>query len=227
MSGLPAAFFDAIRQPVFGGRITQEQVDNTTKLVAEAIRRGLLKNQAANVLGQCAPETAFTMAPVREAFYISDDFDRAERWRKNNLRYFPWYGRGHIQLTWEFNYQRQKERTGIDFIADPDKVMEWDNSVDIMFHGMMNGTFTGRALPEFVNENRTDHANARRVVNGTQAMHKIAAYARAFERGLQSVEWSTEGPPEEPPADPRLFELTQVVRDATLEIDAILRGDEA
>ena len=40
-------------------------------------------------------ETNKTMQPVREAYWLS------EAWRKPNLRYYPHYGRGYVQLTWK------------------------------------------------------------------------------------------------------------------------------
>lgn len=53
---------------------------------------------AAAMIATVAIETAHTFLPVREAFWNS------EEWRKENLRYYPFYGRGFIQLTWESNY---------------------------------------------------------------------------------------------------------------------------
>lgn len=71
------------------------------------------------LLGTFAKETASTMLPVREAFWLS------EAWRKTNLtRYYPYYGRGFIQTTWLSNYQRVTAITGVDVVADPDKLLE-------------------------------------------------------------------------------------------------------
>lgn len=71
------------------------------------------------LLGTFAKETASTMLPVREAYWLS------EAWRKANLtRYYPYYGRGFIQTTWLSNYERVSAITGVDVVSDPDKLLE-------------------------------------------------------------------------------------------------------
>lgn len=84
----------------------------------ELERRGVTSRENwAAAIGTIAIETASTFAPVREAYWLS------EAWRRNNLRYYPWYGRGFIQLTWEYNYQAAGDRIGVDLISDPDRAM--------------------------------------------------------------------------------------------------------
>lgn len=56
------------------------------------------------MLGIVAIETASTFEPVREAFWLD------EAWRAANLRYYPFYGRGFIQLTWESNYRAYTDK---------------------------------------------------------------------------------------------------------------------
>jgi hypothetical protein len=51
----------------------------------------------AYVLATTEWETDHTFKPVREAFW------KDEAWRQVNLRYYPYYGRGYMQLTWEDN----------------------------------------------------------------------------------------------------------------------------
>jgi len=66
-----------------------------------------------------AIETASTFKPVREAYWLSED------WRRANLRYWPWYGRGYIQLTWDYNYAAAEQALGIAGLkTTPDMVME-------------------------------------------------------------------------------------------------------
>ncbi|MGR9074141.1 MAG: peptidoglycan-binding protein, partial [Gammaproteobacteria bacterium] len=68
---------------------------------AECASQGIgLKTQVSYVLATTQWETAQTFRPVKEAYWLSED------WRKNNLRYFPYYGRGYVQLTWEKNYEK-------------------------------------------------------------------------------------------------------------------------
>ena len=75
---------------------------HTQAIVDECRRQGLLRNQTAYVLATALWETARTMKPVVEAFWKTD------AWRKKNLRYYPWHGRGFVQLTWDKNYDRPR-----------------------------------------------------------------------------------------------------------------------
>lgn len=76
------------------------------------------KNSQAAAIGTICIETASTFKPVREAFWLD------EEWRRRNLRYYPWYGRGYIQLTWESNYTNAGRALGIDLLTDPDDAMK-------------------------------------------------------------------------------------------------------
>lgn len=76
------------------------------------------KPVCAAAIGTIAIETASTFLPVREAFWLS------ERWRQANLRYYPWYGRGLIQLTWESNYSSYGQALGIGLTANPDLALD-------------------------------------------------------------------------------------------------------
>ena len=82
-----------------------------------AVGAGSKANQAA-AIATIAIETASTFAPVREAFWLS------EAWRKANLRYWPWYGRSLIQLTWESNYLKCQQATGMPVHDDPENAMK-------------------------------------------------------------------------------------------------------
>lgn len=73
---------------------------------------------ALGILGTVAVETAHTFEPVREAYWLSED------WRARNLRYYPWYGRGFVQLTWQSNYQYYGEMIGISLTDNLDLAME-------------------------------------------------------------------------------------------------------
>ncbi|MBV9582719.1 MAG: hypothetical protein JO057_29385 [Chloroflexi bacterium] len=92
---------------------------NWPAIYAELARRGVgTRNVCAGALGTIAVETAHTFAPVQEAFWLDD------AWRYANLRYAPHWGRGYVQLTWEYNYRAYGDALGIDLIANPDRAME-------------------------------------------------------------------------------------------------------
>jgi len=62
------------------------------------------------VIGTTAIEGASTFTPVREAYYLGEP-EPAESHRKT-LPYYPFYGRGHVQLTHRGNYEKYGARIG-------------------------------------------------------------------------------------------------------------------
>lgn len=148
---------------------------DTRLIISECEKNGLARNQIAYVLATAFWETAHTMKPVREAYWLSED------WRKKNLRYFPWYGRGYVQLTWERNYVHAGERLGLDLTSEPDVVMQPEISARILVVGSLEGWFTGRKLGDYLTDTKTDFVNARRIINGTDKAKAIALIAREYE----------------------------------------------
>jgi predicted chitinase len=148
---------------------------------AECQKQGLGQaEQIAYVLATVQHETGGTFKPVREAFYVSKDFDTAEAWRQNNLRYYPYYGRGYVQLTWEANYKKYGDILGIDLVNEPDLAIEPNNALFILVHGMKTGAFTGKKLSDYTNTDEIDFYNARKVINGLDQAQKIAKIAESY-----------------------------------------------
>jgi len=137
-----------------------------------------LKTQIAYVAATTEWETARTFKPVREAFWLSED------WRRDNLRYFPFYGRGFVQLTWEKNYKKYSDLLGIDMVADPDLAMNENVALFVLVHGFKMGTFTGRKITDYINKFETDFVGARRCINGTDHDEDIAELAEKYLREL-------------------------------------------
>lgn len=95
-------------------------------------------------------------------------------------------GRGLVQITGRRNYTKFSELVGEDLVANPDRATDLDIAVKIMVEGMMSGGFTSLALPQYINESRTDYFNARRSVNGTDRATEIARNAKKYERALNA-----------------------------------------
>lgn len=187
----PGAFYDYIRGdkgelfPVFSDAQFQG-VQQTLKYSAGR----LPLCWCAYVLATEYHETARRMQPVKEGLTVS------EEWRKKNLRYYPWYGRGEIQLTWEDNYRRVKEELAklgydVDLTANPDLALDPKISTIIMVEGMVHGWFTGKRLRDYINTagDRKQYFNARRIVNVLDKADLIAGYALEFEKGLTAGDW--------------------------------------
>jgi hypothetical protein len=168
------------------------KLGHTQLIIDTAKEYGLLRNQLAYVLATAYWETARTMKPVREAFW------KSESWRRKNLRYFPWYGRGFVQLTWERNYIRAGKELGLDLTTDPDKVMEPAISAKILVHGSAKGWFTGKKLSDYITLTKSDFVNARRIINGTDKARAIADLARQYDANLKAIGYGERQAAKEP-----------------------------
>ena len=176
-----------------------------TRLLIETCRRhGLLRNQAAYVLGTAYHETAHTMEPVRETLADTDTnaiarLDRA--WDRGQLSWVSrpywkegWFGRGYVQLTHKSNYERAGRELGIDLVSDPSRAMEPDVSADVTVRGMLEGWFTGKRLDQYLTLKASDYVGARRIVNGTDRARAIAEHAREYEAALLAEGYGVEKP---------------------------------
>ena len=139
----------------------------------EAIRQGITNEaQIAYIIATAEWETNHQCRPVKEAYWLSED------WRKKHLRYYPYYGRGYVQITWEANYKKFSKLLGVDLVSDPDKALEPEIAVKILVIGMRDGLFTGMSLDDVTtSEGMVDFLKARRIVNGMDKAEVIASMA--------------------------------------------------
>jgi hypothetical protein len=153
---------------------------DTALIQAACARHGTTVQQTAYILATAWWETARTMKPVREGFYLGD---RADAFRRT-LRYWPWYGRGQVQLTWEANYRRAGTELGVDMIADPDLAMSAEIAAEVLVQGALEGWFTGKRLGDYVGPGVCDYVSARKVINGLDCAERIAELADEYEDAL-------------------------------------------
>jgi len=171
-------FFDDVRNSLFGGKLSQGQVEGMEKIINYST---VSLDQLAYVLATVKWETAHTMQPIKE--YGSTAYLKSKP-------YWPYYGRGLVQLTWRDNYAKYGlEKT-------PDKALEWESSLFVLFDGMTKGLFTGKKLDDYINDNKRDYINARRIINGTDRAKEIAQIADAYRTALIAAQ-----DPVAPPAD--------------------------
>ena len=130
-----------------------------------------LKPQVAYVLATAQWETNHTFKPVKEAYWLT------ESWRKTHLHYYPYYGRGYVQLTWKRNYELYGSIFDEKLAQKPDLARTHEIALFVLVHGFKLGTFTGRRLEEFVNESNADFLEARRCINGKDKREEIAEIA--------------------------------------------------
>ena len=176
------AFFDSIRASVFRGNLTESQVEGVNALLA--VWEGHDRRWTAYALATAYHETDFTMQPIAE-------YGRG-RGRPYGVACGPYgkvyYGRGYVQLTWLKNYQRaDREMPGFDLVRNPDNALEPEVAAVIMLRGMTEAWFTGLALDDFFDANKTDWIGARRIINGTDCAAQIASYATKFYAALEAA----------------------------------------
>jgi putative chitinase len=177
-------FFDSVRASLFNGVLNQQQVDGMNYLldVWEIRFAGKDIRWLAYALATAFHETAQTMRPIEEYGQGAGQpygepagrFDQA------------YYGRGHVQLTWEDNYQKGEtflaERYGVavPMLRYPHRMLEDEPSALVLYDGMINGWFTGAGLPAFFNDAEEDPYNARKIVNGLDQADLIEGYYWKF-----------------------------------------------
>lgn len=196
-------FYAVARDRVFGGRMSQEQVDGVARILGaiKEYRPRPDRQRAASILATGTWETGRRMQPVREGFADSDEKAIAivtalcaQRKRKNYAAPDPvtghsYFGRGDTQVTHASNYKKMGAALGIPLYENPSMALDPYWSARIMVTGMMRGLFTGKSLDD-VSEPDTsiNFVNDRAVVNGTDRAVEIGAIAEAWYDALEDVD---------------------------------------
>lgn len=148
------------------------------RIVQECIKNKIDKVEAIQyVLATVEHETGGKFTPVTESWWLNDS-DKYLRTNPITKRYYPYYGRGLVQITWRDNYEKFGKLMGIDLVANPDLALDFNNALFILIHGMKHGIFTGKKLSDFFNKNGSDFIGARAIVNGKDQDTKIAKMAQ-------------------------------------------------
>lgn len=188
-----AAFFNTMRARL--GRLSPLQVQGT-EAILDAIEGAPLAH-AAYMLATAWHETGAAMQPVRESPRAS------EAWRRANLRYWPHYGRGYVQITWPRNYEwldGAAAKAGMtkpgEILANLDLAMRPDIAAFALRKGMEEGRYDAQGktmaqrLPITGTATREQYINARYLVNIQDKADLIEDYAQAFERALRDGGWA-------------------------------------
>ncbi len=145
----------------------------------ECIRQCIgLKNQIAYVLATVDHETNHTFKPVTEAYWMGDAADAYLK--SHHADYYPYYGRGYVQLTWDYNYEKYGKLLDKDLLKHPELAEEPDIALFVLVHGFKTGGFTGKKIEDYINAHITDFVNARRCINGTNKAKEIAVLAQKY-----------------------------------------------
>lgn len=159
-------FFDNIKTS-FIAKLSQLQVDSINAILDEIEAQNVTdKRHIAYIFATAWHETAHTLTPVTE--YGGPKYLKSKK-------YYPYIGRGFVQLTWDYNYKKYSKIMGIDFVTHPDLVLEVKASAFILVHGMINGTFSGKKLSDY-----NTFVSMRKIINGTDKAQLIAGIADRF-----------------------------------------------
>lgn len=185
-------FFDSIR-PIFGGKLDHDQVDGINAIL-EYWENNLddrpiqwLAYALATVYHECARKM-FPITEYGKATYFNKySYNTVIGKRLGNTQSgdgYKYRGRGFVQLTGRDNYDKASKKLGIDFINNPELVLDLNNSTKILFLGMTEGWFTGKKLSDYIGYIEADYFNARRIINGIDQAKLIASYAKKFQEAL-------------------------------------------
>lgn len=186
-------FFKYVRENI--SKLNQSQVNGFNDILTYAKNVNTRLDNLAYLLATVWHETAFTMQPIME---------RGSQKYLKGKKYWPYIGRGYVQLTWDYNYKKASTKFGVDFLKYPNRVMEKRYALPILFVGMEEGWFTGKSFYDYLDgvdendkEDLREFSNARRVINGTDRQVEIGLLALKFEHALRTAGYgdkSTEKP---------------------------------
>ncbi len=223
-------FYDNIRKSLFKTGLTDKQVSGIESILAAiaAHPTQIPMRDQAYIFATAYHETGRTMQPVRETFASTDDMAiaRLEKafkagtltwvktpyWRKD-AQGKTWLGRGYVQLTHKYNYEKATKELGIDFVGNPNLAMVDAPAARILVEGSVEGWFTGKKLADY-----TDFASKRRVINGTDKAATISGYAESFLLAFLAAGAVT---PSETPAKPTQPAAEEIVTPPTVDVPTV------
>lgn len=168
------------------GRLRQSQVEGFEAILNFWEKEGYQDlRHLAYMLATAWHETARTMQAIEEY-----GKGRGRRYgRLDPVTGEVYYGRGLVQLTWDYNYKKMGKILNRPLYQNPSLALNLAVAVEIMFEGMLTrksfkGDFTGKALENYFNKKTNDPIGARRIINGTDKARLIAGYHEKFLEAL-------------------------------------------
>lgn len=189
-------FFDTVRGSLFGGSLRKKQVEGLEAFLdywqdnyADSDERWL-----AYILATAHHEVNRTFQPIKEYggnayFFKMYDIEGQRPDVAKDLGNLAkgdgvlFHGRGFVQLTGRANYAYWQNRLGVDLTSGQpaaDRVLDLDIATQIIFEGMILGSFTGRKLSDYFVGVKEDWRRARQIVNRMDKADNIATYAQSY-----------------------------------------------
>lgn len=177
-------FFSEVRKNF--GKLSQDQVDGFNIILSKWTEYELTDlRHLAYMLATVWHETAHTMQAIEEY-----GKGRKKKYGKIDPKTgHAYYGRGLVQLTWDYNYKKMGKLLDVDLYNNPSLALDPLVAVEILFEGMLTrksfkGDFTGKSLENYFNKTVNDPIGARRIINGTDKNKLIAGYHNKFLNAL-------------------------------------------
>lgn len=202
-------FFSTVRMPLFGGRLSANQVNGTEAILFAWVAKPFDSRWLAYMLATVYHETDRSMCAISEnlnysatglqatfAKYFNTEQAAAysrQPQRIANRAYanrmgngdeasddgWRYRGRGLVQITGRDNYAKYGITDNPDMALDPTKAIE------ILFDGMIKGRFTGKKLADYFSATGSDWIGARRIINGSDRAIDIAGFAKKFAAAIE------------------------------------------
>lgn len=166
-------FFDSVRASLFGGTLSQQQVDGMNFKLSRWEAHPLSDDlrHLAYPFATAKHETASTMWPIEEYGKGKGKKYGVPDPRTGKI----YYGRGDVQLTWYDNYYKATVALSLppedDLTLYPEKMLQPFISAAVMYLGMADGWFRGdgdgrQTLIRYFNPETDDPYGAREIING-------------------------------------------------------------
>lgn len=209
-----AKFFARVRTSLFGGSLTQSQVEGMELLLDEVPAHWPL-DWLANALATVYLETGRKFEPISENLYYTTasrirevwpsrfvSVEAAQPYTRNPQRLanevyngrmgnrpstddgWNYRGRGFVQITGYDNYKRMGKLLSIDLVNNPSLALEAKTAAKILFEGMERGLFTGKALRDFDPWEQRALRESRRIINGLDRADDLREYHMKFRLAL-------------------------------------------
>ena len=181
-------YFNSVRQSLFSGALEQIHVDGQSVILAvwDWGATGTPMTDLrwlAYMLATTYHETGARMWPITE--YGSQEYLQSKE-------YWPYIGRGFVQLTWEANYDKASAILALiderDLVDHPELALDSLIATRILFRGMAEGWFTGKKLGQYFNSETDDPINARQIINANDDDKLIAGYHSSFLTALTAAQ---------------------------------------
>lgn len=189
-----AIFFEIIKQSLFHN-LLETQVKGMTVILDEwENSKHTDLRWLACMFGNTFHETGRTMTPIKE--YGSSAYFIKRYWENKQVSKqlgntsaedaVKYSGAGFIQLTGRTNFAKMGKLIGFDLLNHPELALDYGIATRIMFEGMVNGRFTGKALEDYFDDKTEDWVQSRRIINGLDKANEIAAYSKKFYAAIKA-----------------------------------------